>query len=265
MLGETFKDISQDSVHQRLLVELLKGFVPGQSSTAFRGEEHHGFLSGERFQQRSAESNTTTTKVHCQVGVLLRFVEQSIMISVPGQISTARGGADFRGEVFTALSQDRVQQHFVEQTLVSVLKASFSSFVECAFAKVLKALSFATRRTRRTMRRTKTWTRWVGHSHVFPLGSSPRGCAGGTLPGTAGRCGCMFAHWASELHPHKRGSHDSLGSSLSLLGDYSATFVLAVSCAMSWCFLVRQQIQFIRQFGGLGAFTHFYIFADPCF
>ena len=28
-------------------------------------------------------------------------------------------------------------------------------------------------------------------------------------------------------------------------------FVLAVSCTVSWCCLVRKQIQFMRQFGGM--------------
>ena len=39
----------------------------------------------------------------------------------------------------------------------------------------------------------------------------------------------------------------------SLLDDYSMT--------PSFCCLVRQQIQVVRQFGGLGAFTHSYVFA----
>ena len=46
------------------------------------------------------------------------------------------------------------------------------------------------RRTRRTRRRrTMIWTSWMIHSLVFPLGSGPCGCAGGSPPGTAGRGG----------------------------------------------------------------------------
>ena len=41
-----------------------------------------------------------------------------------------------------------------------------------------------------------------GTSLVFPLGSGPCGCAGGSPPGTASRGGgVMFAHSVSELHP----------------------------------------------------------------
>ena len=47
---------------------------------------------------------------------------------------------------------------------------------------------------------TKTWTRSM-LSLVFPLGSCPCGCAGGSPPGTAGRgWRCMFAHSVNELH-----------------------------------------------------------------
>ena len=44
-------------------------------------------------------------------------------------------------------------------------------------------------RCTRRRRTTKAWTRSMGLGLVFPLGSCPCGCAGGSAPGTAGRVG----------------------------------------------------------------------------
>ena len=108
--------------------------------------------------------------------------------------------------VFKALSQDRVPPLVVDMIFLSLLggDALRMRLAVCTFGMCTRArrdghlqcrrTRLRMRRTRRmtrtSTRRTKTWTRSM-LSLLFPLGSYPCGCAGGSPPGTAGRGGCV--------------------------------------------------------------------------
>ena len=89
--------------------------------------------------------------------------------------------------ITVALSQDKVQQFVVElwvQQLVVelIIKALFQDgvqqfFVVLTFAKLLKALYFTTRKSRRRSRtrRTRTWSRWRSSTSLWTSSSTPAG------------------------------------------------------------------------------------------
>ena len=53
LLVELLKALSADRVQQRFVAKNIMDFFPGQSSTTFRGEEHHGFSPWTKFNSVS--------------------------------------------------------------------------------------------------------------------------------------------------------------------------------------------------------------------
>ena len=144
----------------------------------------HGQTSARYTQVRTTTTTTATTTT-----TTTTRVPQRLPLSRPSLLI-----------VFKVLPEDRVPPLVVVMSFLFRLvgDARRMRMAVCIIGmctRATRSLRLQRRMTRMRMRRTRRrrrttiWTSWMILSLVFPLGSGPCGCAGGSPPGTAGRGG----------------------------------------------------------------------------